>query len=82
MTDTFDHELDITSYFCPITFVKTKLMVEKMRPGETARVRLNAGEPLENVPRSLREEGHEVLSLAPEGADPAGVHILTLRKRS
>ena len=61
-----DHYLDITADLCPITFVKTKLLVERMTPGQVAEVRLKVGEPLENVPRSLREEGHEVLGLEPE----------------
>lgn len=76
-----DHYLDITADVCPITFVKTKLLVERMRAGEVAEVRLNAGEPLENVPRSLREEGHEVLGLESEGDEGAGgIHVLRFRK--
>ena len=76
-----DHRLDITDQVCPMTFVRTKLLIERMRPGEIAEVRLNAGEPLQNVPRSVREHGHEVLSLAPEDpADAAGPHLLLLRK--
>ncbi len=81
MTQAIDHYLDITAYVCPMTFVKTKLLAESMTAGEVAEVRLNAGEPLENVPRSLREEGHEVLSLEPEAARPDGVHILRFRRR-
>lgn len=77
-----DHRLDITDQVCPMTFVRTKLLIERMRPGETAEVRLNPGEPLQNVPRSVREHGHEVLSLEPEGAaGAAGPHLLLLRKR-
>lgn len=77
-----DHRLDITDQVCPMTFVRTKLLLERMRPGETAAVRLNAGEPLQNVPRAVREHGHEVLSLEPEGeAGSAGPHVLLLRKR-
>jgi TusA-related sulfurtransferase len=75
------HEIDITGDVCPFTFVKTKLLVERMQPGETATVRLKGAEPLKNVPRSLREHGHEVISLDPdagEGAD--GVYRLVLRK--
>ena len=68
-----------------MTFVKTKLLIERMDPGETARVRLKGAEPLENVPRSVREHGHEVLDLHPEegaGADDGDetVFVLTLRK--
>jgi TusA-related sulfurtransferase len=75
----YDFFLDITSEVCPITFVKTKLLIERMAPGEIAEVRLNDGEPLENVPRSVREHGHEVLSLEPE--EPGGrIYRLRLRK--
>lgn len=81
MTGAADHYLDITADVCPITFVKTKLLAERMSAGQVAEVRLNAGEPLENVPRSLRESGHEVLSIEPEagGAD-SRAHILRFRK--
>jgi TusA-related sulfurtransferase len=78
----YDHYLDITAYVCPMTFVRTKLLLEKMRPGETAQVRLNAGEPLQNVPRSVREHGHEVVSLLPEDpqGDENGTFLLVIRK--
>jgi len=62
--------LDITNDICPMTFVRTKLLIEKMRPGERAEVRLQGAEPLLNVPRSVREIGHDVISMTPE--DPAG----------
>ena len=73
-----DHFLDITGDVCPFTFVKTRLLMERMRPGEVAEVRLPSGEPLENVPRSVREEGHTVLSLEPDTG--AGAHVLLIRK--
>jgi TusA-related sulfurtransferase len=73
--------LDITSQVCPLTFVKTKLMVERMDAGQTLEVRLNAGEPLENVPRSLIELGHSILSVHPERMEePGGVHRLIVLK--
>lgn len=53
-----------------MTFVRTKLLIERMRPGERAEVRLLGKEPLENVPKSVREIGHAVVSLEPE--DPSG----------
>lgn len=77
-----DYFLDITDEICPLTFVKTKLLIERMKVGETAEVRLQGHEPLDNVPRSVKEFGHEVMSLDPE--DPAaaadGVHRLIIRK--
>ena len=74
-----DYYLDITSERCPITFVKAKLLVERMEPGKTAEIRLNAGEPLENVPRSLRELGHEVDELGPDEPDGV-VHRVVVHK--
>ncbi len=74
--------LDITREVCPLTFVKTKLLIEKMAPGQTAEIRLQGAEPLENVPRSVRDEGHAVLSLEREDpeAPPLSVHRLIVRK--
>ena len=75
-------DLDITADRCPLTFVKTKLLIERMDPGDTARIRLKGEEPLENVPRSVRDHGHEVMSLTAAPDDPTGeVHLLVLRKR-
>ena len=74
-----DMRLDITGDVCPITFVRTKLMIEGMESGMVAEVRLNEGEPLQNVPRSVREHGHSILSLEPEDGT-AGVWRLLLRK--
>lgn len=54
------HFLDISQEVCPLTFVRTKLLIEQMQPGEVAEIRLSKGEPLENVPNALREEGHRV----------------------
>ena len=53
-----------------------------MAPGETLEVRLNPGEPLENVPRSLIELGHQIWGPEPEiPGDQAGVHRLWVLKR-
>lgn len=74
-----DHTLDITRDVCPLTFVKTKLLLERMASGETAEIRLKGTEPLENVPRSVREHGHDVLALVPEPGGEA--YTLSIRKR-
>ena len=52
--------LDLTGVVCPMNWVKTRLELERMRPGETLAVRLDPGEAIESVPRSAREDGHEV----------------------
>jgi tRNA 2-thiouridine synthesizing protein A len=72
-----DQELDITAEVCPMTFVRTRLALDRMSPGQVLRVRLRGEEPLRNVPRTAREQGHEVLSFE-TGAD--GVATLLLRR--
>ena len=77
--DKIDYFLDITADVCPMTFVKTKLLIERMSIGETAEIRLPAGEPLENVPRAVEEHGHVLLALDPESGD-GEVYVMRLRK--
>jgi len=78
MTDYF---IDITSDFCPLTFVKTKLMIEKMGAGDRLEVRLKGAEPLKNVSRSVVELGHRLLSVnAESGEDAADLHRLMIEK--
>jgi tRNA 2-thiouridine synthesizing protein A len=55
------HHLDITKERCPMTFVKTKLHLEQLEPGETTEILLTAGESLDNVPRTAVEQGYQVL---------------------
>ncbi len=46
-----------------MTFVRTKLALERMAVGQVMNIRLRDGEPLHNVPRALRDHGQEILSL-------------------
>jgi TusA-related sulfurtransferase len=62
-----DQTIDITGEVCPMTFVRTKLKLERMRSGEVLAVRLRGEEPLRNVPRAAREEGHAILGIEPDG---------------
>lgn len=59
-----DEKIDITDVTCPITFVKTKVALEEMDEGQILQVHLNDGEPVQNVPRSIKEEGHKILELS------------------
>jgi tRNA 2-thiouridine synthesizing protein A len=70
--------VDITREVCPMTYVRTKLALEALEVGAVLEVWLQGDEPLKNVPRNAREEGHEVLVLEPRGD---GTHRLLLRKR-
>jgi tRNA 2-thiouridine synthesizing protein A len=62
-----DAVLDITNEVCPMTFVKTKLKLETLEPGQHLELILNDGEPLRNVPRSLKEEGHRIVGTKKDG---------------
>ena len=57
-----DRTLDITRDLCPMTFVRTRLALDRMAPGQTLLVLLKGEEPRRNVPRSTREHGHKVLA--------------------
>lgn len=72
------HDLDIAAEHCPMTMVKVKLKLSELAAGEQLDVLLKAGEPLENVPRAARENGHEVLSITQAGDD---YHVL-IEKRA
>ena len=58
-----DKEINIKGEVCPYTFVKTKLAIEAMEPGEVLRVIVDHIPATENVPRSLKGEGNEVLDV-------------------
>lgn len=59
-----DQRIDITNDICPMTFVKTKLKLETMNAGQVLEVTLREGEPLSNVPKSVKEDGHKVVSIS------------------
>ncbi len=53
-------ELDLTGVVCPLNWVRAKLALEDLRSGERLVLVLDPGEPLQSVPASAREAGHEV----------------------
>jgi dissimilatory sulfite reductase (desulfoviridin) alpha/beta subunit len=59
--------LDLRGVSCPLNFVKAKLAMEKLRSGETIEFYLDDGEPIVNVSRSLKDEGHQVLLVTVKG---------------
>ena len=52
--------LDLTGVLCPMNWVRARLELERLEPGETLTLLLDPGEPLDSVPRSAEEEGHVV----------------------
>lgn len=55
-----DAQMDLRGTPCPINFVKTKLRLEQMAPGQLLEVWLDPGEPIEQVPDSLTMEGYSI----------------------
>lgn len=70
-------QVDITDKVCPLTFVKAKVAIEELDDGEVLAIRMNDGEPVQNVPRSMKEEGHKILKLE-DNED--GTYTLYVRK--
>jgi tRNA 2-thiouridine synthesizing protein A len=69
--------VDVRDYACPLTWVKTRIALERLAEGEVLEVLLRAGEPLENVPRTAAEEGHRVVAVAAlPGAAEAAFRLL------
>jgi sulfite reductase (ferredoxin) len=54
-------ELDLRGVPCPLNWVRARLLLETLEPGDELRLQLDQGEPMESVPASAREDGHEVV---------------------
>ena len=67
---------DLRGVACPLNYVKTKLKLEMMDAGERLEVWLDAGEPIKNVPLSLKNDGHKLLLQEPLEAAAAHYRIL------
>ena len=74
---TVDETVDITDVVCPVTFVKAKVALEELDEGQVLSVHMHDGEPVQNVPRSIKEEGHQILKLIDNGD---GTYELIVRK--
>ena len=72
-----DESVDVTDVVCPVTFVKAKVAIEELEIGQVLAVRLNDGEPVNNVPRSFKDEGQQVLGLDSNGD---GTYTLYVKK--
>lgn len=69
--------IDLRGISCPTNFVKAKLALEELENGEVARILLDDGEPVKNVPRSLKADGHKLIGLK---QTDEGHYILELEK--
>jgi len=75
--DAPDRAVDITRDTCPMTFVRTRLALDRMAPGQVLQVTMRGEEPCRNVPLTATAQGHEVLG---QSSDADGVVTLLLRK--
>lgn len=69
--------IDLRGVGCPTNFVKAKLALEDLENGTTVRILLDDGEPVKNVPRSLKADGHKLIGLK---QTDEGHYILELEK--
>jgi tRNA 2-thiouridine synthesizing protein A len=72
-----DRTIDLTDQVCPMTFVRTRLALDELDPGQTLMILLAGAEPQARVPRTVRELGHVVLEEA-TGGDGV-LHLLVRR---
>ena len=74
-----DREIDVTAELCPMTYVRTRLALDRLAPGELLGVTVKGEEAARNVPQTARLQGHAVLEEAP-GED--GTLRVLIRKKS
>lgn len=69
MADDFkiDKTVDLRGQVCPYTFVRSKLAMEKMNLGEVLEIILDHKPAVENVPKSMENEGQKVLKIEQTG---------------
>ncbi len=58
-----DRELNLKGKVCPYTFLESMLILEEMETGEVLRVIVDYAPAVEDVPRSLRNEGYKILGI-------------------
>jgi TusA-related sulfurtransferase len=71
-----DAQLDLRGTPCPINFVRTKLRLEQLTPGQLLEVWLDPGEPIEQVPESLAVAGYPIETLE----DRSDFFVLQVRR--
>ena len=69
--------MDLKGVKCPINYVKAKIRIEQMEKGQTMELYLDDGEPINNVPTSLRNDGQDVLEI-----EKVGDHFKVLVKKN
>lgn len=73
-----DRKKDLRGVLCPMNFVRTKLELAAMQSGQLLEILLDDGKPIENVPGSVKLEGHQVLS---QVQNPEGHWTVLIKKK-
>ena len=60
--------LDLAGISCPMNFVRIKIALSQLPPGEKIRARLDSGAAAADLKHTLAEQGCHVLGLEQEGA--------------
>ena len=61
-----DDSIDLRGVVCPMNFVKTKLRLEALDDGQVLEVTLDSGDAIQNVPKSIKDEGHKIVEVKRE----------------
>lgn len=75
-----DESVDLRGTTCPMNWVKTRLQLEEMEPGQLLELVMDDGDPVLNITKNLRSEGHKVIAATPE--DPAFRLVVEIVARS
>ena len=73
-----DLDIDVTADVCPMTYVRTRLALDRLQSGQLLGVRLQGEEPARSVPDTARLQGHEVVEMV---AQANGVTRVVIRKK-
>ena len=76
-----DDTVDITDVVCPVTFVKAKVALEELDDGQILSIHMNDGEPVQNVPRSIKEDLGELFPSVRELLDRKSTRLNSSHSR-
>ncbi|MCM1983470.1 sulfurtransferase TusA family protein [Lyngbya confervoides] len=71
-----EDSLDLRGTPCPLNFIRAKLKLQQLPPGSVLRILLDPGEPIEQVPDSLKIEGYPIQEIQ----EQSGFYILTVQR--
>jgi tRNA 2-thiouridine synthesizing protein A len=79
---TITKTVDLKGQVCPYTFVRSKLAIEKMSLGEVLEIVLDHKPAVENVPKSMENEGQKILKIDQTGEKEWHVFVRKDREKT